>query len=96
MVELLENFRSRPEILRAVETIVAGAPGIERRRLIPGKSFEEEAGCLPRVEVIAAPALDTEARAVARRMLELLEAEPEFTFRDVALLVRNTEVLRCV
>jgi ATP-dependent exoDNAse (exonuclease V) beta subunit len=93
VVELLENFRSRPEILRAVETIVAGAPGIERRRLIPGKSFEEEAGCLPRVEVIAAPALDTEARAVARRMLELLEAEPEFTFRDVALLVRNTEVL---
>ena len=93
VVELVENFRSRPEILHAVETIVAGAPGIERRRLIAGKTFDDADGDAPRVEAIVAPSVDAEARAVARRMLCLLETEPRHSFRDIAVLVRNTEVL---
>jgi ATP-dependent exoDNAse (exonuclease V) beta subunit len=93
VVLLEENFRSRPEILRAVETIVAGAPGIESRRLIAGKGFDETDGDAPRVEVIVAQTVDAEARAVARRMLELIEAGPRLSFRDMAVLVRNTEVL---
>ena len=93
VVELVENFRSRPEILRAVETVVAGAPGIERRRLISGKSFDEADGEAPRVEAMAAQTVDAEARAVARRILELLAAEPRRAFGDIAVLVRNTEVL---
>jgi ATP-dependent exoDNAse (exonuclease V) beta subunit len=93
VVELVENFRSRPEILRAVETVVAGAAGIETRRLIPGKSFADGPGSAPRVDVMVAPSLDVEARLVARRMLELRAADLSLAFRDVALLVRNTEVL---
>jgi ATP-dependent exoDNAse (exonuclease V) beta subunit len=93
VVELVENFRSRPEILRAVETVAAGAPGIEDRRLIAGKNFADDHAAGPRVHAIAAPAPHIEARLVARRMLELLDAEPDFAYRDIALLVRNTSVL---
>jgi ATP-dependent helicase/nuclease subunit A len=87
LVNLADNFRSRPEILSAVETIVDGAPGIEPRRLTAGKVFEK-----PRpvcVDVVAATDLEMEAQWVARRILE----EPEFKFKDVAVLVRNTEVM---
>ena len=68
-----------------------GAPGIEPRSLVAGRKFEK-----PRpvcVDVLAATELEMEAQWVARRILELLEAEPEFGFKDVAVLVRNTEVM---
>lgn len=95
LVELVENFRSRPEILRAVETVVEGAPGVEPRRLLPGREFAEKAE--PSVELIAACAEESaeaqaiEARAVARRILEL-EAQGA-RFKQMAVLVRNSEVL---
>ena len=87
LVDLADNFRSRPEILSAVETIVDGAPGIEPRRLTAGRQFEQ-----PRpvcVDVVAATDLEMEAQWVARRILE----EPGFEFKHVAVLVRNTEVM---
>ena len=87
LVNLADNFRSRPEILSAVETIVDGAPGIETRSLVAGRKFEQ-----PRpvcVDVLAATDLEMEAQWVARRILE----ESEFEFKDVAVLVRNTEVM---
>jgi ATP-dependent exoDNAse (exonuclease V) beta subunit len=87
LVNLADNFRSRPEILRAVETIVDGAPGIEPRRLTAGRKFDR-----PRpvcVDVLAATNLEMEAQLVAHRILE----EPEFEFQDMAVLVRNTEVM---
>jgi ATP-dependent exoDNAse (exonuclease V) beta subunit len=93
VVELVENFRSRPEILRAVETVAGGAMGVEPRRLIAGKTFDDADGDAPRVEAIVAQTVDGEARAVARRILELSQAEPRRAFRDMAVLVRNTEVL---
>src|SRR5215217_3915474 len=40
-----------------------------------------------------APGEDEEAQWVARRIVEILGGEPRFTFQDVAILVRNTEVL---
>jgi ATP-dependent exoDNAse (exonuclease V) beta subunit len=86
LVDLADNFRSRPEILSAVETIVDGAPGIEPRRLTAGRKFEQ-----PRpvcVDVLAATDLEMEAQWVARRILEA-----ELDFKDVAVLVRNTEVM---
>jgi ATP-dependent exoDNAse (exonuclease V) beta subunit len=86
LVNLADNFRSRPEILSAVETIVDGAPGIEPRRLTAGRKFEK-----PRpvcVDVVAAADLEMEAQSVARRILEA-----DFDFKDVAVLVRNTEVM---
>jgi ATP-dependent exoDNAse (exonuclease V) beta subunit len=92
LVELIDNFRSRPEILSAVETITAGASGIEPRSLVAGRRFEQAKPFS--VELMAITAEESvEAAWVARRILELLAAEPEFQFKDIALLVRNTESL---
>jgi ATP-dependent helicase/nuclease subunit A len=97
VVELMANFRSRPEILRAVETIMGGADGIEPHRLTASKEFEPEADGAPPVEVMAvtgqdaASALSMEAQWVARRIVELVEGGA--AFEDVAVLVRNTEVI---
>ena len=101
LVELVENFRSRPEILHAVEAVVHGADGIESRPLVPGLSFPDKAE--PSVEVLAAlaegidAALEIEAQWVAGRILELegrlqVHQRPA-EFRDFAVLVRNSEVL---
>ena len=86
LVQLVENFRSRPEILHAVETVAAGAEGIETRPLIAGLQFPDKAE--PSVEVLSATTPELEAQWVAARILEL-----RCELRDVALLVRNSEVL---
>jgi ATP-dependent exoDNAse (exonuclease V) beta subunit len=86
LVQLVENFRSRPEILRAVDAVSAGAEGIETRPLIAGLQFADKAE--PSVEVLSATTPELEAQWVAARILELKRE-----FRDVALLVRNSEVL---
>ena len=87
LVELTDNFRSRPEILSAVETITHGIPGIEPRPLIAGLAFDtSKPFCVETIAVAGDESL--EAQWVARRILDL--AAP---FRDVAVLVRNTEVL---
>jgi ATP-dependent helicase/nuclease subunit A len=91
LVELTDNFRSRAEILRAVEAVTANQPGIVNRALIAGRQFEEAREVC--VEVLyAIPGETEEAQWVARRVVELLRAEPRFSFSDVAVLVRNTEV----
>jgi len=89
LVELVDNFRSRPEILSAVETIVAGADGIEPRSLVAGRKFDDARPVCVDVMSIA-PDESAEAQFVARRILEF---RPEFDFEDIAVLVRNTEVL---
>jgi ATP-dependent exoDNAse (exonuclease V) beta subunit len=100
LVNLAGNFRSRAEILSAIETITAGAGGIEPRSLVAQRTFEQ-----PRpvaVEVIgviaeaAAPGLRMEAQCVAGRILDLLRDSPQFSFKDVAVLVRNTEVFGAI
>ena len=94
LVELAGNFRSRGEILLAVETVFAGAPGVEPRKLTAERKFEASDGgeayveCFIAVAGKADAALEIEARWVARRSLEL-----ETPFRDIAVLVRNTEVI---
>jgi ATP-dependent exoDNAse (exonuclease V) beta subunit len=87
LVELQENFRSRAEILSAVETLTQGLPGIVTRALVPGRKFEDTPDFA--VEAIVAPSLEMEAQWVARRILEM----PEVKFQDMAVLVRNTEVI---
>jgi ATP-dependent exoDNAse (exonuclease V) beta subunit len=95
LVELVENFRSRPEILRAVETVVAGAEGIETRPLVPGLTFPDKAE--PSVEVVSASSPELEAQWTAARILQIegrLQLRDKIAeFRDIALLVRNSEVL---
>jgi ATP-dependent exoDNAse (exonuclease V) beta subunit len=95
LVELVENFRSRSDILQAVEVVVAGAEGVETRPLVPGLSFPEKAE--PSVEVVAAATPELEGQWVAARILEF-EGQLQLrngtaTFRDFAVLVRNSEVL---
>lgn len=97
-IELDHNFRSRAEILSAVETVLHGATGIEPRQLIAGRAFDQpRAVCVEAIASVAPQiddALNQEARCVARRIVELVnEREPAFTFKHIAVLVRNTEVL---
>jgi ATP-dependent helicase/nuclease subunit A len=93
LVRLVDNFRSRPQILSAVETIMAGAHGIEARGLVASRQFDDDRDLC--VELIAGLVSDepisVEARNVAHRIVELL-AEG-FAYKDIAVLVRNTEVL---
>jgi ATP-dependent exoDNAse (exonuclease V) beta subunit len=90
LVHLIDNFRSRADILRAVETVTEGTPGIEDRSLVAGRIFDDAPEYS--VEVIAAPDPEVEAQWVARRILELSD-RGDFTFQDFAVLVRNTEVI---
>jgi ATP-dependent helicase/nuclease subunit A len=92
VVELAGNFRSRADILSAVETVTAGLPGIRARLLRPERQFPDaqpvSVECAGFFADDAAAALRLEARWVARRVREL-----GLEFRDVAVLVRNTEVI---
>ena len=92
LVELAGNFRSRAEILRAVETITAGAGGIEPRPLTAERAFDHPeplaVECRSFLDEDMDAALRAEAQWVARRVLDL-GCDP----RDVAVLVRNTEVI---
>jgi ATP-dependent exoDNAse (exonuclease V) beta subunit len=89
LVELNDNFRSRAEVLSAVETIVARANGIVERPLVGRRVFDKARDVC--VELLNAATLEIEARWVARRIAEL--AAEGFEFRDAAVLVRNTEVI---
>ncbi|HUI78193.1 MAG TPA: UvrD-helicase domain-containing protein [Bryobacteraceae bacterium] len=98
LIELRDNFRSRPDILRAIEAVAANAHGIEQHSLVAGRVFPEERPVAVEAISVTAPdaeeALQNEARWVARRIVELVEHEESpFTFRHVAVLLRNTEVL---
>jgi len=93
---LRENHRSRGEVLKAVETILADAPGIEPHELAARREFPEKRG--PSVEVISAVGATTEEAAaleaqwVARRIREMVDAG-RVRFRDIAVLVRNVNAL---
>ncbi|HEV2445972.1 MAG TPA: UvrD-helicase domain-containing protein, partial [Candidatus Sulfopaludibacter sp.] len=88
LVDLRENFRSRDEILRAVETVMDGEPGIEARPLIAGREFETERPAC--VEAVSFDEPEQEAQWLARRAIGL---SAEFSFREMAVLVRNTDVI---
>lgn len=101
LVELEENWRSRPEILSAVETIAHSLDGIEPLPLIAKREFPRKTEASIEVLAAIAPvqeeALDLEARWVARRILELRGslqlARGCAQFGDIALLLRNSEVV---
>ncbi len=100
LVNLAGNFRSRPEILSAIETITAGAEGIEPRSLVARRAFDKQRPVA--VETIGVnwegdgPPPPIEAQWIARRILELIRDEPQFSFKDIAVLVRNTEVFNAI
>jgi ATP-dependent exoDNAse (exonuclease V) beta subunit len=90
LVELTENFRSRADILAAVEYLTNGLPGIVDRPLVPGRTFDEAPDCS--VEVIVAAAPEIEARCIANRIVSSAGVQA-CAFKDFAVLVRNTEVI---
>lgn len=65
VVELRANFRSRPEILRAVGTILGDAGGIEPHTLTAGKEFAPKD--IPSVEILIARSLVEEDPAAHER-----------------------------
>lgn len=101
VVDLAGNFRSRPDILRAVETIVGHREGIEPRRLTAERVFPQPRPVAVELIKVLGPdadeALRGEGRSVARRVQDLVQSRDRervvFTFKDIAVLVRNTEVI---
>ena len=104
VVELRENFRSRPEILLAAERLLAGAAGIETGPLVARCGLPPKDD--PSVEVTVvrhrkkAIARQREARHVATRVMELRGrlkiGNPARTpaWRDFAVLVRTHNLVR--
>ncbi|MEX2303835.1 MAG: UvrD-helicase domain-containing protein [Bryobacterales bacterium] len=73
VVDLMTNFRSRPEILRAVATILSGAGGIEPHKLEAGEKFAPKD--IPSVEILVARGLvDEDPAAHERREMLLVTA----------------------
>jgi len=97
LAELRENWRSRPDILHAVKSLVGGSEGIERHNFQPVRKFRRKAA--PSVEVIRCLADETvEAKWVASRIAELhgklsLESGPA-RFGDMAALVRKADSIQ--
>jgi ATP-dependent helicase/nuclease subunit A len=107
VVDLAGNFRSRPDILRAVETIAGHREGIEPRRLTAERIFPQPRPVAVELIKVLGPdadeALRGEGRWVARRVQDLVQSQggaggsacqsAPFAFKDIAVLVRNTEVI---
>ncbi len=102
-VELFDNFRSRPDILRAVEAVVESAHGVESRELNARRDLPlKEMPCIEVTTALGETAGDAsriEAEWLASRILELrssltigLESRPA-DFRDMAVLVRKTAIV---
>jgi ATP-dependent helicase/nuclease subunit A len=104
--ELYENFRSRGELLAAVEAIAGRTEGVEKHSLQPARSFLPKEP--PSVEVIAAFGADAtaastvEAHWIAHRIVELAgtvqvqdgeNRQRTVRFRDMAILVRTSAAL---
>ncbi len=97
--ELVENYRSRSEILGAVTALTEGAGGLEQRELTAERAFPPLGQ--PAVEVLvawgedAAGAESLEAAWIANRIREL-EAERPGDFRRFAVLARKRQPLEAI
>ena len=68
--ELKENYRSRREILEAVETALKDADGVEQRELVAKREAEVMEGPVVGLTGEGERAREAEAEAVVERMLE--------------------------
>ena len=103
IVELQENFRSRPDILSAVEVILAGEDGIDPRSLVASRNFGPKE--MPSVEVLFVrhlvkeavlrqEALHVAARiAQLRRELRVGKAARAPKWSDFAVLLRTRKLI---
>ena len=87
--ELLENYRSRPEILAAVSSALGQVPGIEPRELIARGAFDDTpTSVVERIVAQGEQAQEIEAALVATRIRELCD-DGGCAFEDIAVLVRT-------
>lgn len=94
--ELLENFRSHAGILRCVETLLAGAEGIEPRHLIAKEEPRDSTPAIEILRVIEGEEDESgvrEARWIAHRILRLRE-DKGYQFRDFAVLCRGGDSMK--
>ena len=103
IVELQENFRSRPDILSAVEVILAGEDGIDPRSLVAARKFGPKD--IPSVEVlfvrhlVKEAVLRQEALHVAARIAQLRaelrvgKAARAPRWSDFAVLLRTRKLI---
>ncbi len=95
--ELFDNFRSRAEILRCVETLLNEEEGIVPRALTAVAEFEPKEH--PSVEILRIQTTDEdeagerEAAWIAYRIIDLRHTSG-FDFRDFAILCRNSDSMR--
>ena len=94
LTRLLDNFRSRPEILAGIEQLLNGREGIESRELVARAAFhpKQEAS----IEILHATdpedkdeAALREAKWIAYRILQLHGRPAMESFGDFAVLCRN-------
>jgi len=99
--ELLDNFRSRAEILSCVETLLNAEEGIDARTLTAVAEFAPKEN--PSIEILHVQtgaedeAGEREAAWIAYRILSLRDPlrDPDgFDFRDFAVLCRNGDSMR--
>ncbi len=103
LVELRENFRSRPEILSAVEVILAGEDGIDPRSLVSARTFGPKQ--IPSVEFLFVRHLGQgdhsqqdvlhAAARIAQLRAELRVGEPTRApkWSDFAVLLRTRKLI---
>ena len=94
LAPLEDNFRSRPQILRCVEEVLRGAPGIEPRELEARGKFEMKSR--PSIEIIQVLDEDREEGAereagwIAHRIMALRQ-ELNLEFREFGVLCRTRD-----
>jgi ATP-dependent exoDNAse (exonuclease V) beta subunit len=91
--DLRDNYRSRPEILRAVERVLADSNGIEPRALHAANEFAPAfEPIVMRLAATGDTAPDVEAAAVAARIRELTDSGA-YLYQNIAVLVRSLRSL---
>jgi ATP-dependent helicase/nuclease subunit A len=98
LTQLLDNFRSRAEILSTVEALLNSSPGIEKRQLNACATFHEKASSSLEVMCATDPDKDEagirEAKWIAHRILQLRGQPAMESFGDFAVLCRNGDSMR--
>ncbi|MDQ1471206.1 MAG: ATP-dependent helicase/nuclease subunit [Bryobacterales bacterium] len=96
--QLLDNFRSRADILSCVEALLNASEGIEPRELVARAQFHEKAESSIEVLRSADPDKDEagirEAKWIAYRILQLRSKPAMENFGDFAVLCRNGESMK--
>lgn len=96
VISLQDNFRSSPGIIRFTNEFFARLMAEDAIEYEPSRDNREDMGC--NVELLLCPQVEegktaerrVEASLVAQRILEFLYENPTYSYKDIALLFRQT------